>query len=676
MKQVVQKLRQHEALVAVFFVFLTAVVTYGTRIPTLGYYYDDWYLLWSGLARGAGSIIPLFSTDRPYMGVVYSYVYRLLGDQLINWQLYALLWRFLGGLAFLWILRLLWPQQKYLTTMMTVLFIVYPGFLSLPNANTRQNHLFGFASALLSIALMLQALKTRAVGWKVALIALSALLTANYLFIYEYMLGFEGARLALLGYALFQDGFRKWRSLAVEALKHWWPYPIVTAAFLYWRIFIFDSSRHATNATRLVGDYLGNLRYMSMRLTFETAKDFLDTSIFAWFVQPYHLISSAEYSNLGKALLIAAVILLLAWLYSFAFKQWGEHEYQEETLPGLSRDFLWLGAFVTLCAVFPVVLSGRNVDLTDAYKSYGLHPISGVVIFVAGIALMFRPHIRKAALLTLLVISVTTQGLNADRWKRFWKYERETWWQLSWRAPDIQNDTLVMAYFPNGYQLQQDYETWGPVNLIYRPGPAEAPAIQAEVLTSQTSYDILRKSTRANDVRDIPMNRNFNNLLLISLPSDNSCAHLLDGSLPVYSESDSLLIQRVGGYSHIDRIVTSGEAHLPPTAIFGAEPAHGWCYYYQKAALARQEGNWKEVGRLYDEIIAKNLRPGDQSEWVPYIEGLVNQGRAEEAKALVNKEIKGREGLRYPLCSSLSKDPGYPPNFGYDYPNMRMILCD
>src|SRR5512141_2097625 len=173
MKQTIQKLLNNETLIAILLILLTTVITYGIPIPKLGYYHDDWFLLWSGQARGAGSIIPLFATDRPFMGVVYSLVYRFLGDTIINWHLYALLWRFIGGLAFFWMLRLLWPNQKYMTTLMSVLFISYPGFLSQPNANTKQNHLYGFGTALLSIALMLQGMKTNKRGWKIVCSILS-----------------------------------------------------------------------------------------------------------------------------------------------------------------------------------------------------------------------------------------------------------------------------------------------------------------------------------------------------------------------------------------------------------------------------------------------------------------------------------------------------------------------
>ena len=676
MKQTLRNLVKNETFISALLILLTTVITYGISIPKLGYYFDDWYLLWSGQSRGAASIIPLFGSDRPFMGVIYSYVYRLLGDTMVNWHLYALLWRFIGGLAFFWILRLIWPKHKHVTTLMVVLFIVYPGLLSQPDANTKQNHLYGFGTALLSIALMLYGLKTNNRIWKVICSILALVLTANYLFIYEYMIGFEGTRLILLGYVLFQQGVKGFRSLAREILKKIWPYWVVTAGFLYWRLFIFEGARNATNATRLAGSYLGNLRYMSFRVIIGTMQDFLNTSIFAWFVQPYQLITSATYSDLTVAVLVAVLVVALVLLYSFLFKKWWGVDYLEPEIPRLMREFMWIGAFVILFAVAPVIVSGRNVDLNDAYKSYGLHPISGVILFVFGILLMLEPRYRKLVLVALIAVSVTTQVLNADYWAQLWSYQRETWWQLTWRAPAIQDDTLVMAYLPPGYRLEQDYEIWGPVNLIYHPERAEAPAIQAEVLNTDTVFDVLLKNVLNNHDRDIKMHRDFNNLLLISLPSADSCAHVIDGALPVYSESETLLVQQVGGYSHIDRIIPSGTTPTPPAAIFGLEPPHDWCYFYQKAALARQAGNWKEIGNLYDQALKLNLEANDKSELIPFFEGLVNLGRYNDARALYKQEIKGHYKLRFPLCTTLSHDPGYPPGFGYDYKMIYTLLCN
>lgn len=675
MKQTIQKLFNNETFVATLLILLTTVITYGVSIPRLGYYHDDWYLLWSGQARGAESIIPLFATDRPFMGVIYSFVYRLLGDTIVNWHLYALLWRFIGGLAFFWILRLIWPNQKYMTTLMAVLFIIYPGFLSQPNANTKQNHLYGFGTALLSIAFMLEAMKTNIRGWKIFCSLLSIILTANYLFIYEYMIGFEGTRLILLGYTLFLAGVRQIRSLVGEIVKRAWPYWLVTAGFLYWRIFIFEGSRNATDASKLAGDYLSNFRYMSIRFIMETAKDFLDTSIFAWFVTPYQLIASALYSNLAFALFIAGVVIALVALYTSLYKKWWEADHSEADFPRLTRSFIWIGVLVIVCAVAPVILSGRHVELYDAYKSYGLHPIPGVVLFTAGLVLMLQPNFRRWVLVALIGISVSTQILNAQNWQGYWEYQRQMWWQLTWRAPDIQDDTMVMTYSSDGFNPEQDYEIWGPLNLIYNPSPAKVPAIQAEVLNSDTAYSILKKDVKNNRVRDIRLHRDFNNLLLLSMSPSSSCLHLIDGVLPVYSESETLLLQQVGEYSHVDRVLPSGISPVPPSAIFGAEPAHGWCYYYQKASLARQKGEWQEIGKLYDQLLELGLDTDDKSEMIPFFEALVNLGRHEDARLLFNKEIKGNAKMRLPLCAFLTNDPGYPAEFGYDYETINEILC-
>lgn len=669
----INKILSHEPWLAWLLVTLVTVITFGPLIPQLGFYQDDWYMLWSGQARGAESIMALFTTDRPFMGVIYSLEYRLLGDHLLYWHLWALLLKLLGVWALLWLLRMQWPGRKFATTAITLIFIVYPGFLSQPIPTTFQNHLFTYGFAILSMALLVAAVQSGHKTRRTIYYLLSLLCTALYLPVYEYMIGLEAVKLLFLWITLQHEQQLQTRQQIWRTAKWYAPFALVAGAFVYWRFFIFESTRKATSEMAiLAGLKAGSLRPL-LSLALETAKDFMDTVLYAWGVPPYRLFASATYSQLGLALFWAGLAVLLTVVYL---------RLGNSSQPGTETDesnfSLWLilaGIFAVLVTLVPVTLAGRQV-LFNGFERYTLQASLGVGMLFTGLLLAVQPRIRTPLLLGLLALGVSTHILNAAAWADTWQTQRQAWWQLTWRAPDIAEDTLVMLYLPEGERLQQDYEAWGPLNLIYNPGPAEAPYIQSEVLNRDTAYDVLQLLERENQLREVPVWQDFNNLLLLSVPSSYSCLHVIDGQLPVYSEYEDLLVRQVGEYSHPERILTEGTALTPPRRIFGAEPAHGWCYTYQLASLARQRGDWEEVTRLGDEAMAAGLEPLDKSEWVPFIEAHANLGRYEDAQKLFNQNLKGRRELRLPLCQSLQTDPGYPPEFGYDYEAVYDIICN
>ena len=75
---------------AAMLVFLVTLITYAPLILDLGFYQDDWYLLWSAEARGVQSILSLFKIDRPFMGMVNYVDYLIFADNLVLWQIYSL----------------------------------------------------------------------------------------------------------------------------------------------------------------------------------------------------------------------------------------------------------------------------------------------------------------------------------------------------------------------------------------------------------------------------------------------------------------------------------------------------------------------------------------------------------------------------------------------------------
>ena len=86
--------------------------------------------------------------------------------------------------------------------------------------------------------------------------------------------------------------------------------------------------------------------------------------------------------------------------------------------------------------------------------------------------------------------------------------------------------------------------------------------------------------------------------------------------------------------SRAEKIVPRGESHTPPISIFGSEPVHDWCFYFQKASLARQNGDWDVVANLGDEAQSQGLHPNDPIEWMPFLQAYAILGDQQQVKVL------------------------------------------
>jgi hypothetical protein len=141
--------------------------------------------------------------------------------------------------------------------------------------------------------------------------------------------------------------------------------------------------------------------------------------------------------------------------------------------------------------------------------------------------------------------------------------------------------------------------------------------------------------------------------IVLTQPTAASCVQIIDGNAPEYSRYEDPLFVLVGPYSQSEKILTDQPFPDVPETLFGPEPEHGWCYYYEKAALARQRGDWEEVLRLADEAHSKNLRPSDLIEWMPFLQAYALNDRAEELTNLVSV-IQSDEYVARQVCQRLT----------------------
>jgi tetratricopeptide (TPR) repeat protein len=77
------------------------------------------------------------------------------------------------------------------------------------------------------------------------------------------------------------------------------------------------------------------------------------------------------------------------------------------------------------------------------------------------------------------------------------------------------------------------------------------------------------------------------------------------------------------------QLISPGTVGIDPTLeeIYGPEPEANWCYYYQKADLARQQGDWDQVYKAGKDAFNLDYTPHNASEYIIYIEAF---GRMKE----------------------------------------------
>jgi hypothetical protein len=237
-----------------------------------------------------------------------------------------------------------------------------------------------------------------------------------------------------------------------------------------------------------------------------------------------------------------------------------------------------------------------------------------------------------------VLISAVTQYTNGALAARETASMRDFWWQVAWRIPQMEPNTTLAAHYPV-VSIQEDYFVWGPANLIYYPEQVAnvdyvQPGIYAVVPNDDTVAKVLIRERQEYDKRrTIRTYANYRNILILTQPTTGSCVQVIDQNQPELSSHETSNIMAMASYSEIEHIQLDQQFHTPPEIVFGPEPAHGWCYFYEKASFARQQGDWKSVAELGDQAIGQKLAPFDKIEWMPFIQSYAVLGNTDQLTA-------------------------------------------
>jgi hypothetical protein len=113
--------------------------------------------------------------------------------------------------------------------------------------------------------------------------------------------------------------------------------------------------------------------------------------------------------------------------------------------------------------------------------------------------------------------------------------------------------------------------------------------------------------------------------------------------------------------------------------VFGPEPKHGWCYYFERAQLAAQTGDWARVAELGDEAFALDDHPNDPVERFVFIEGYARKGEVERAVELTENSYRVSRSVVGPLLcrlwSRLEADAASMPEISDVMPQIKSMLA-
>lgn len=616
-------------------------LSYGSFLPWLGYYWDDWPVLFVARTFGGEGLQTLFAGNRPLTAWSYALLTHLIGFTPWRWHVLILGLRWLSAVACWWSLRAVWPQQPLAVFAIAALVAVYPGFTQQPVAFTYSVHFLSLALWYLSLGAMLWGVRTPRWFWPLTGLALIS--DAASLIVLDYYVGLELLRPVLLWLVLHATiSGRRW--LLLRTLRAWAPYAMLLGGFFLWRAILFTSTRQSTNPARHLQTIFANpLQALGDRLL-DAVTDIIEAPLMVWgqtFLPDLFDFGSRSVW-LAWALGIGSAGLLLWSMRGRAWYTAGEVDGSAWSLQALG-----VGLIAMIVGELPIWYINVSILLNTNHDRFTLPAmLGGCMVLVGGIYLLLRTPRQRCVLVSLLVgLAISFHCRNANRYRRDWQVQREFFWQLSWRVPGLTPGTAVLIENPPLVAPSRDYAIAIPVNLLYAPAPR---SLQMDYwafnLTRQLGRDIpvLAEHVSLHDSkvwRPLAFSGSTAQALVVWF-APPACLRVLDphDAMPPQLPAITRLAAQFASVAPI--IARPQHPAHPPEQLLGPEPPRHWCYYFQRADLARQQEDWQEVVRLGDQLRHEGWQPQDATEWQLFIDGYKHVGRLDAARALAEQAMQ------------------------------------
>jgi hypothetical protein len=624
-------------------IVVIALLAFGLQILWLGFFQDDWnFVFYSSRLGSQGLLEFLLKDGRPGAAWVYDLGFALLGYKPAYWQAFTLLLRLLTTIVFWLILNKLWPERRYGNLVASIFFLAYPFFTLQPLSVAYAPHFMAYLLYALSIYFMIQAMlnPNRYLLYTVPAVVLAFL----QLFTVEYFIGLELLRPVILWFLISRKASQPWQKTLKQVFIAWLPYLLIFVFFVAWRSFFLPRLGARNDPLALFSDFRG--------LVLSVAQNALADLVLV-FVTSWFNIIDPKFFVVGPVRNFYYVAIVLIGAISFYLL--AKSASREAGAEGERKQVLLGGALIFVAGMLSAYSVGYiiSVKLAPWNSRFVLPAMLGLSLLVAAVVetLISSPRTRHIFFAVLVGFVIGWHNYNTLEFKSAWEKQSRLYEQLAWRAPSIKPGTAIVSSEEIlGYM--GDYPTSYGINTIYKSdGSRSVPYwffALSENFHTTSNTDTGQTEIEAQRGTVTFRGRPEDAIYIIYEPEDKQCLWVLRPQDAEYKYlPDSL--KKGAVHSNYQNIQPGeGTSDLYQTIV--SENRDTWCYYYQKADLARQLQDPEQVVSLWQQAQKKDLRPETGFEYIPFIEAHARLGKWDQAYQLTRTANRMTQAMYFILC--------------------------
>ncbi|HMZ08325.1 MAG TPA: hypothetical protein PK078_11950 [Anaerolineales bacterium] len=631
-----------------------AILGFGLLANRLGYYQDDWPYIFYAFNKGIPSLtIEMYYDSRPNAAWMYISLFKLLGFNPLAWHITALLTRWLTATTLWYFLKRVFPQNKREVTFAVLLFLIHPFFLIQPYAVNSMLYWGGFFFFAVSLYLMARTITETT--YRIPLITLAVFLEGLHLFTSEYYVGMVLIRPLIL-FWLF-DQTTTVRERITKTILNWLPYLTALAAYVIWRMFLYVPPPIGDRNAPKILYALFQSPIETIGYLIRTAlQDSLIVTFTSWYrILVPELLSFASVFNWFVLFITGLSFLAAAFFLTKTFSTPSTQSKRWLASP------LTLGLLLVFLGLAPLWIIGQDIVTHKnqfAGSRFGIGSTLGAALILAVILENLLDDVKKkiAVVSVCIALAVSMHLTNAKDFSYSWEKQERLARELLWRAPSLEPGTAIVTDeeilgYMGSYSVSYSLIT------TYQSGDIDSPPYWyfPFYYTNPNVNDYFSGTPLEGSKLTMDFKGNSQKMILLSFnPEMQRCLWILqpqDTNLRLVNDD----MQRLAAGSDIQLIKKTDVEPAPPKDIYGETNTQTWCYYFEKADLARQYAQWEEIVRLWEEAQAVGERPDNGFEYIPFIEGWGHTGNWEQVKETTKFAKRISAGLEPSLCSAMDR---------------------